>query len=87
MISRRKQSISPEELKKKEIAELRDFEDNLSELELQFKEKWASVKDFVDGNDKLKMDRFENWVKNIYRKQKSSLQIKIKNRKEKYGID
>jgi hypothetical protein len=81
-----KSNLTPEQLRLKEIAELREFESNLSELELQFKEKWYAVKDFVDGNDSLKMNDFQNWVKNVYKKQKSSFELKIKNRKEKYGI-
>jgi hypothetical protein len=81
-----KNSLNPEQLRLKEIAELREFESNLSELELQFKEKWYACKDFTDGNDSLKMNDFQNWVKNVYKKQKSSFELKIKNRKEKYGI-
>lgn len=81
-----KKSLTLTELQQKDYNDLAQSESALSELELQFKEKWHAVKDFAPGNDKLKMDTFEKWVSNVYKKQKTSLSRKIKTIKDRYGI-
>lgn len=75
---------SKEEQKKETLNNIEFLKNNLEELELEHKEKWYEVKDFVSGNGVGKMKTFENWVKNVYKKQKSSLQIKLRNAIEKY---
>lgn len=70
--------------KKEALSDIESLKTNLDELELQHKEKWYDVKDFTVGNSVEKMQNFEKWVKNVYKKEKVSLQKKLRNAITRY---
>ena len=86
MYNKQKNFLSLEELKKKELNELRETELALEELELQKKEKWADVKDFIPVNSWEKMETFKLWNKNVYTVQSKTLKAKITKIKNRHGI-
>lgn len=75
-----------QEAKDKEKREIKEFielsQSSLGELELTYKKKWHAVKDFNHSVGEVKS--FTNWVNNIYKKEKSSLNLKIKNAIKKH---